>query len=831
MYTEGELVTLARSLPARVIVIETDEDVPASRRDEAQLLFLTHGRATIVVDDEESVLDAQGMLFANARAQVEIDPDGTVQLVALRLDLRRLTEEADDRSFRVNTAAAANPAATRPLAHLLARIVKLNSSDGEQNRFKTASLLYALVDELTRRHTAVPADASRATEKHRARLRSLLRYIDEHYAEALTLAKVAQHEHLSAPYLSAFFKEHVGTTFSAYYNALRLDRAVDDLVTSDESVEAVARRNGFRDPRAFVKVFKKRYGLLPSQYRKGERDGQAPKRGTSVVADATPDTPLGVLASYLPAAEAQADEVAFDAVPLTKVVALDPIEVTARGRPLRHTYRRVTTVGRAKELLYDDVRTMLTEWQRDVGFEYIKFHRLFGDDMHVYREDDAGNPVYSFVLIDKVIDYLLSIGLRPFVELSFMPQALASIAERTVYSAPFNVSAPRDLQRWVDLVTAFMHHVIERYSFEEVSSWMFSVWNEPDTGPTLFGFDDDAEFLAFYKATFDAVRRFGTQLRFGSPAMLVTYAQNKDWLQGFLDFADRHGCRPDFLTIHFYDNHFTWESLPEHKPGLPSSTRLNRDQDTFHKTLKQLDLLMRDRGLRIPVYMTEWNLTVSHRDLLNDTTFKSCYLAKHLLENYDAIESFGYWSLTDLMEELQSSADMFHGGLGLLTYNGVKKPHYHFLKSLSRAGDRLLASGEGYFISAGARGVQLYLYNYEHFGHLFASGQRYDMTYLERYAPFSEVGRMDFSVELTGLAAGRYRLREEVINSEHGSAFDTWIRMGAPSIDRPAVDYIRQVSVPEMIVGDVEVTDAEPLTVSAVLEPLEVRVIEVIPLG
>ena len=430
-------------------------------------------------------------------------------------------------------------------------------------------------------------------------------------------------------------------------------------------------------------------------------------------------------------------------------------------------------------------------------------------------------------MIDKIIDFRLSIGLRPFMQLSFMPQLLASDPARTVYSAPFNVSPPSSIEAWTELVEAFMAHLIERYSYAEVSQWLFCVWNEPDTGPTLFGFADDERFHEFYRATYRAVKAFGADLRFGSPAMLVSYTQSQDWLTSFLDAALDAGCPPDFLNVHFYDNDFTWESLGEHAPAQPSSSRLNKDQDAFRKTIGQLRLLLRNRGLDLPVYLTEWNLTVSHRDLLNDTTFKSCYLAKNLLESYDELDSFGYWTLTDFIEELQPSADMFHGGLGLLTYNGVKKPHYHFFATLRRMGERLIARGDGYFVTAGGGGVQVYLYNYEHFSHLFASGERYDMTYLERYAPFTEVGRSDVSLELKGLRAGTYRIREHVINTEHGSAFDTWIGMGAPSIDRECVDYIRQASVPQMVVSDA-VVDGD-LTVSAVLEPLEVRLIEVIP--
>ncbi|WP_062316021.1 GH39 family glycosyl hydrolase [Demequina maris] len=832
MYSESELVVLARAVPARVVFIEADGLIPPARRDEAQLFFVVHGRPTIVADEDEATLEPEGLYLANSRSLVALESDGPFQVIALRIDIRRLDQSLDDVEFRVNSATASNPRALRPLLHLLALIIKANATEDEQNRFKTSALLYSLLDELTRSFVASPAGPSPASDKHRARMRSLLRYIDEHYAEGLTLNHVADHEHLSAPYLSAFFKENVGMTFSAYYNALRLDRAVDDLVTTDESVETVARRNGFRDPRAFVKVFKERFGVLPSQYRRDElekreeRDAQGRR---STTAEPAPDTPLRLLAKYLPEDSADHVGVTYDADPLAKVVAVDPVDATAPGRALHHAYRKVTTVGRAKELLYEEVRTMLAQWQSDVGFEYIKFHGLFSDDMHVYREDKGGQPVYSFLLLDKVFDFLLSIGLKPFVELSFMPLELASIPERMVFSAPFNVSPPARLESWVALVQAFLGHVIDRYGYAEVSTWLFSPWNEPDTGPTLFGFDDDAQFHAFYKATYEAVKGFGEELTFGSPAMLVTYAQGKDWMLAFLDYADLHECRPDFLTVHFYDNDFAHATLAEHAPAEPAGLRLNKDQDTFHKTVRQLKLMLRDRGMRMPVYMTEWNLTVSHRDLLNDTTFKSCYLAKNLLESYDELDSFGYWTLTDLVEELQPSDDMFHGGLGLLTHNGVKKPHYYLFAALRRAGDRLLASGEGYFVTASDAGVQIYLYNYEHFGHLFASGERYDMTYLERYAPFSEVGRMDFSLELTGLAPGSYRQREEVINADHGSAFDTWLRMGAPAIDPQAVSYIRQVSVPQMIVNDVDTDPTGMLTVSAVLEPLEVRLIELIP--
>ena len=100
------------------------------------------------------------------------------------------------------------------------------------------------------------------------------------------------------------------------------------------------------------------------------------------------------------------------------------------------------------------------------------------------------------------------------------------------------------------------------------------------------------------------------------------------------------------------------------------------DPNAFSKAIKDLKEWVRQMGLNgMPIYLTEWNLTVSHRNLINDTCFKSCYLAKNLLENFDELDAFGYWVLTDMIEETQPSNNEFHGGLGLFTYDQIKKPH------------------------------------------------------------------------------------------------------------------------------------------------------------
>ena len=164
--------------------------------------------------------------------------------------------------------------------------------------------------------------------------------------------------------------------------------------------------------------------------------------------------------------------------------------------------------------------------------------------------------------------------------------------------------------------------------------------------------------------------------------------------------------------------------------------------------------------------------------------------------------------------------------MGLFTQDGIKKPHYFAFDFINRLGDRLIDRGDGYFITKSYGKIQIILYNYEHFNHLFASGETFDMTFTERYTPFSQLGKMDISLELTDIPVKTCVVRESVINQKSGSAFDEWVRMGAPKLTKDDIGYLRRIAVPHRFVHREKIEDG-CLTVSAALDPLEVRFIEI----
>ena len=383
------------------------------------------------------------------------------------------------------------------------------------------------------------------------------------------------------------------------------------------------------------------------------------------------------------------------------------------------------------------------------------------------------------------------------------------------------------MDNWKTLIHDLVVHLIQRYSLKEVLSWPFCVWNEPDTTTEMFCFEDKESFFPFYEATYRTIKDIHPDFTFGSPSLLFLPEDQLDWYHPFFHYCQSHDCFPDFLNLHYYDDDI---ALPDRSlSGEKPLNKLTTDPDAFRKYLDHLFAQAPEYGLEnTPVYLTEWNLTVSHRNLINDTCFKSCYLIKNLLDNYDRLESFGYWSLTDLIEETQLPNELFHGGLGLFTSNGVPKSHYYAFLLASKLGDTLLGQGNGWFLTrdSASGDLKLLLYNYYHYDNLFASGELFDMTQINRYTAFSNLQPKEISLTLTDMVNGEYEISETYVNRQQGSCFDTWVRMGGAEIqDTAEIDFLYHNSYPGRYKHSEKITK-NVLDYQQELEPFEIRLVE-----
>lgn len=796
-----------------------------------ELLMVLDGTVTVTVDEETSQLNAEDILLVNANSIHELRSERVV-MVALQVDLakmQQLDSSLKDVVFDCNSAKNPDPARYQGIRFALARLARENSHNSPGIEYRNYALAYYLIGELLRGFVAKSDPTARKKQKHIDRMDRILSYIQEHYAENFTLRELADAENLTVPYLSSFFDKTMGVKFSDYYLSVKLEHAEDALLHGDQTIEEIAVTHGFGDAHSFIRSFKKQYGMTPTAYRKAapdlKRKAEAETNMNYLLVE--PGNYLHLLTDYLP--EREEVETFSGESRLTEIeeITVEPVSPKLHGQRLRHTFKNYIAVGRAKELLNSDIQKMLIDLQREIGFRYVKFHGLLSDDMMVVNRVN-GKLKFHYTLVDMVLDFLLSIGLTPMIQLSFMPRDLAENPEKTVFRSPFITSPPRHTYEWEELVTDFTKHLLARYGEETVVSFPFAIWNEPMTGVSMFGFGDDHRFFRFYAATFRAVKAVCPKIQIGSPSTL--YIENlggETWIRNFVHYAEKHDCIPDFLNVHYYADIFPDTAGNDVFIGLKPSSSFPKRTDDFSLWIGSVKRIFASLGLKdLPVYMTEWNFTFSHRNLINDTCFKSCWILKNLLKNYDRLESFGYWSLTDLVEENAIPDTLFHGGLGIYTMNGLRKNVFYAFYFANMLGDELLSFGDGYFITKRGDAIQIITYHYVHYGNLFASGEMFDITDTHRYAPFDMSKRLRVVVPIEELQNGDYEIREYFVNRSHGSAYDIWLSLGAVPLDPHDTDLLRGLCVPGYH-KELRLIDHERLKYEAILDPLEIRFAEV----
>lgn len=833
MEARHEIVTFPRNMKLRVYM-HAIGTVPRHWHGSLELLFLINGEARLNIDGRELSMSAGDVTLINSNAIHELDSENGAVFVTVQIKPDMFDQfTQDSQPLEFDCVSSGNPDQTRydGLRMCLSRMLLENIHRDVSTDYRNYGLGYWLLGQLVERFRIPGSDQPLVRQRYTQRLAQITDFIEAHYAEDITLAELAERLGLSVPYLSGFFAKYMGVKFTRYCNDVKLSHALQELLRTDHTVEQVAADNGFAESHTFIRVFKQKYGETPNVYRQRMRErspaGAFPE-GLDYMS-IEPTNYLSSLQAYASNGTLFKEEKFFP--PAAEALTVPAVDVTAPGRALRHTFKRMITVGRAHDLLNHDIRQMLRDIQKTVGYEYIKFHGLLSDDMMICSRTEDGSLQFHFHQVDSAIDFLRSIGMKPLMQLSFMPTILASDPDKTIFYNPFNTSPPKDMGEWNMLIDRLTRHLISRYGRAEVERWPFTVWNEPDTPPDLFGFERIDDFLDLYVNTWRTVKSVCPSLRFGTPGVFnMHHLGRPEWVCRFFQMVRDSGCEPDFICLHYYSDILPYQGASDRLLRRTASC-LPRDPDDFARFIDSSRELFASLGFGDkPVYLTEWNFTLSHRNLVSDTSFKTCYILRNLLQNYDALESFAYWTLTDLIEEnpLPVGADLFHGGQGIYTMTGVRKGVFYAFDFANRLGNELLAQGEGYFVTRGWGGIQIITYNYVHYGDLFASGDALGVTSLERYAPFDMTRRLTVSVPLTGLEPGKYIQRERFVNRDHGSAFDAWVRCGGLPFTPEDTELYAGACVPALRMARVAVPDGA-YTYTATLDPLEIRFTELTP--
>jgi len=334
--------------------------------------------------------------------------------------------------------------------------------------------------------------------------------------------------------------------------------------------------------------------------------------------------------------------------------------------------------GRAILSLRESYREDLRAVKQVADFKYVRFHAIFHDELGVYNEDEHGNPVYNFSYVDQVYDGLLKDGVKPFVEISFMPKKLAFNPDAL---HPFwykeNVSPPKSMERWDDLVKHFAQHLVDRYGIDEVSTWYFEVWNEPNID-FWNGIPRDRSYFDLYAHTARDVKSVSARLRVGGPATAATA-----WIPEFIKYTTENKVPVDFVSTHGYADD-TVEDLFGTKEDIPMDERVCRALGKVHDEIKS------SSKPDLPLIMSEWN--VQGMNGSRDTTFVGPALANTVRQCDGLANMMSFWTFSDVFEEGGPIAKPFEGMFGLRAKGGINKPSYYAYGLLHELGSERIAN-------------------------------------------------------------------------------------------------------------------------------------------
>ena len=452
------------------------------------------------------------------------------------------------------------------------------------------------------------------------------------------------------------------------------------------------------------------------------------------------------------------------------------VRVAAEGQTFRNQATMCVGTGRMDLALQEEYQQHLSLVQDEIGFRYIRGHGLFSDQMGIYREieqDGKKIPFYNFTYLDRIYDAYLQKGIKPFVELGFMPSALAS-GEQTIFYWKGNVTLPKDIQKWQQLVQKTLQHWLDRYGKEEVESWLFEVWNEPNID---FLAGDLAEYCSFYQDTVTAVKQIDAALQVGGPSICGVDVDR--WLNGFFAYCEENQVPLDFVTRHCYcakEPHSNGEYVHHHM----------NEPENMSSELKETRRIMEKYSVTrtVPLHITEFNTSYTPLCLVHDTVYNAAYVADILSRAGDDADSYSYWTFSDVFEEQDVPKAEFYGGFGLVAAGGVRKPAFYTFQFFARAGSELLYRDAHMVITKNKEGkYQIIAWN------MTAQGLVSD----EADQPLI----YHIFLPQTGTGAEATELRT-CVDSRHGNAAGSWCDLGSPrTLDAACLKEIRELSLPE----------------------------------
>lgn len=768
MRNEVNVINLSNQIPLSFSIIECDFILP-HMHSTTQILIVIKGELELTLEDSTYLMKKNDIIIINPRQVHKVDSVNRSLLLSVFLDVHGFLDEGDTSNiiFQLNSVENPNLERYDTIRYLIYSIIRLNSRDNVNSIHNTKAIVYSLFSQLMNEFKVeLPND--RKDLKQYDTITLITTYINDYYKKHLTLSDISKHFNYTISYLSKLFKNKLNTTFIDYYDNLRINYSLDQLLLTNSSIEEIAVNNGFENSRSYVRAFQNIFKCYPSLYRKQHKKGNA---NYSLDQNALQKEAIDIIMEdYLSYIKVNNID---ETIKNTKeVIELDGMEA---GSPFHNSMKTVLCLGSIQTIYLEMIQNELLQIQSEVGYSYLLLDDLFSDSLHFFTKDETNVFINPSVLM--YLQYVL----------------------KKLHIAPFFVLEYDDENQEFQEMEQYAYALLDQFK-------NFSKENKCE--PILFSICHKTKNLKkeiaidFYNSVINLYEKLKVDftLRLASPKITSTLELN------FCLQFRKNGSVIQYLWLDYV--------------ALQNTETIIKEKNRYKDFIDSLNIEPRK------LIVSNLNFTGEKLNLLHDTIYMSCFICRNAIRTIDQTFATIPNPMFDIAISEPFQINPFDGYSGFYTYNFIRKASYYANLFCAKLGNKILKKGKHYIITANQDKIIILLNNYSHYSDLYADSKYYEIRNENRYECFSKSTKICYNLQISKLNYSSVKIKTYFISKKSGSSYDKYMEMCINSLlDLDEFKRFKHMCELNFKVETKPIYNKH-LTIETTLDPLESQLIE-----
>lgn len=736
---------------------------------ETEIIFIIKGEVKAVIKDKKYVLKENDIIVFSSGVLHGIDADKEAIMCMVHYSYEMLSSiiHRDDCIFYCNSVAD-DIRSYRKLKEIFLEIVYQHVVMPHKTQCLLQGLLYKLLDCLIENFLLEESLDSTKTNDTDAKMRQILKYIEQNFRYSASLSELAENMYMSSSTLSRFFKKQTGIYFAEYISQMRLKYAFRELLYTDKNVTRIAVDSGFSNISVFNRVFREHYGISPTECRKIEKGNIKKKEEEKELLEE-----LKGMQSIYPKKQVAADIVIKADVSIKKTYD--------------KKWNKTINVGSMNTLMLANIQYHLIYLVENLGFKYARLWNVFSTKMMLTDGIHIGN--YNYDKVDMVLDFMVSHQIIPFLDMGVRPDTAVRTENIVLYFENESIKFT-SRETWEEMVSDFIHHIVQRYGEAEVNKWIFELGYDIVHDIHYYE-DEDYNYLNAFKHLYNTIKKTAPMAEVGGPMGIA--GLNLEDVAIFLKQCKNEQCIPDFVSFIL----FPYKNIQ--KNGTMEYIR-STESKIERENLEEIHAMLAGENLEIKVYISEWNSSISSRNYLNDSCFRAAYIVRTLTQLWNSIDMICIWMASDWVSNYFDTKGIANGGNGLLTKDSICKPAYYAMSFMNSLGKYFIKKGSNYIItSTEKKSYYILCFNYKQYNYSYYTGDE-DVNEPEKIEDlFKDNDSIEMNIALNEIDTGNYVIKKRTVSPKEGNLLSEWKNFQySEDLDSKDIKYIRRACYPHM---------------------------------